>query len=77
VQIEAIKTHKITITDQNVLAILDAYLPGLNDGSVMAITSKIVAICQGRVVPVGPVDKHALIAQEADYFLPLIAANTT
>jgi dihydrofolate synthase / folylpolyglutamate synthase len=69
-QIEAIKTHKITITDQNVFAILDAYLPGLNDGAVLAITSKIVAICQGRVVPVGTVDKHTLIAQEADYFLP-------
>jgi dihydrofolate synthase / folylpolyglutamate synthase len=68
-QIQAIKTHKITSTDQNVFAILDAYLPGLDDGSVLAITSKIVAICQGRVVPIGTVEKHTLIAQEADYFL--------
>jgi F420-0:gamma-glutamyl ligase len=69
-QVQAIKTHKITPTDQNLLAILDAYLPGLNDGSVLAITSKIVAICQGRVVPIGTVEKHTLITQEADYFLP-------
>lgn len=47
----------------------DAYLSGLDDGSVVAITSKIVAICQGRVVPIGMVDMHSLITQEADYFL--------
>jgi dihydrofolate synthase / folylpolyglutamate synthase len=69
-QVQAIKTHKITPTDQNLLAVLDAYLPGLDDGSVLAITSKIVAICQGRVVPIGTIEKHTLIAQEADYFLP-------
>ncbi len=69
-QIHAIKTHKITTADQNLFAILDAYIPGLDEGSVLAITSKIVAICQGRMVPIGTVDKHTLIAQEADYFLP-------
>ena len=69
-QVQAIKTHRITTKDQNVLAILDAYLPTLHDGTILAITSKIIAICQGRVVPIGTVDKHTLIAQEAEYFLP-------
>jgi putative folate metabolism gamma-glutamate ligase len=69
-QIHTIKTHKITTQDQNLFAILDTYLHGLEDGSVLAITSKIVAICQGRVVQIGTVDKRTLITQEADYFLP-------
>jgi dihydrofolate synthase / folylpolyglutamate synthase len=69
-QIQAIKTHKITTTDRNLFAILDAYISGLDEGSILAITSKIVAICQGRVVPIGTVDKRTLIVQEADSFLP-------
>jgi dihydrofolate synthase / folylpolyglutamate synthase len=69
-QIRAIKTHKITTTDRNLFAILDAYIADLDEGSILAITSKIVAICQGRVVPIGTVDKRTLIVQEADYFLP-------
>jgi putative folate metabolism gamma-glutamate ligase len=69
-QIRAIKTHKITTTDRDLFAILDAYISDLNEGSILAITSKIVAICQGRVVPIGSVDKRTLIMQEADYFLP-------
>lgn len=69
-QVQAIKTHRITGKDQDVCAILDTYLPALHDGMVLAITSKIIAICQGRVVPMGSVDKPTLIAQEAEAFLP-------
>lgn len=69
-QVQAIKTHRITPREQSVFAILDAYLPTLHAGTVVAITSKIIALCQGRVVPIGTVEKHTLIAQEAEYFLP-------
>ena len=68
--VQAIKTHKITTRDQNLFTILDAYVAAFEEGAVLAITSKIVAICQGRVVNIGDVEKQALIAQEADYFLP-------
>jgi putative folate metabolism gamma-glutamate ligase len=37
---------------------------------VLAVTSKVVALCQGRVVRVGAADKQHLIETEADYFLP-------
>lgn len=69
-QIHAIQTHKITTQDQNLFAILDAYVSTFAERTVLAITSKIVSICQGRVVKIGTVDKHTLIAQEADYFIP-------
>jgi len=74
-RVHAIKTHKITTKDQNLFAILDAYVDSFDEHTVLAITSKIVSICQGRVVKIGTVDKPALIAQEADYFLPPTASK--
>jgi dihydrofolate synthase / folylpolyglutamate synthase len=66
-----IKTHKIIPKkDGDIFAILDKYLPALKEGSVVAITSKIVAICEGRFVKAGSVNKDELIKQEAEYYLP-------
>jgi F420-0:gamma-glutamyl ligase len=56
--IQAINTHKITTADRDLFAILEAYIPGLDEGAIVAITSKIVAICQGRVVPMMSVPWH-------------------
>ena len=69
-KITAVRTHKVTAQDHSLLALLDAYLPALEEQSVLAITSKIVAVTQGRLVKVGEVYRHALIESEADYFLP-------
>lgn len=69
-KIKAIKTHKITVSDQDLLKIIDQYLPTLEEKSIIAITSKIVALAEGRVVATDQADKEALIAQEAEYFLP-------
>lgn len=72
-----VKTRKIIpMQDTNLLEVLDAYLPRLKERTVVAVTSKIVAICEGRVVPV-PADqaakdklKEKLIIQEAEKYLP-------
>ena len=69
-RIHAIETHKITSTDQTLFAILDTYVSAFEERTVLAITSKIVSICEGRVVKLGTVEKCTLIAQEADAFLP-------
>jgi putative folate metabolism gamma-glutamate ligase len=69
-RVRAIHTKKITSRDRDLYAILDRYLPALEERSVLAATSKIVAICQGRMVEIERADKQALIAQEADYYLP-------
>ena len=47
--IQAIKTHKIQ-PKENLFAILDKYLPQLQEKSVITLASKIVGICEGRVV---------------------------
>lgn len=67
-QIKAYKTSKIVPGD-NLYKILDQYLPVLKEKSIVVITSKIISICQGRVVKNdGKVDKKDLIKKEADLY---------
>lgn len=70
--IQTIKTHKLTKQDNNLVALLDKYITDLPERSVLAITSKIVAICEGTVVPLDAADKMTLVRQEADRYLPVI-----
>ncbi|MFN2155210.1 MAG: coenzyme F420-0:L-glutamate ligase [Anaerolineae bacterium] len=69
-RVQPIKTHPITAQDHDLLAILDRHLASFEEGSILAITSKIVSICQGRMIPVEEADKQELIEHEADYWLP-------
>ena len=68
-KVTPVKTHKITIVDKDILAILDKYVAELPEKSILAISSKIIAICGGRVAKTGEIDKKELIKQEADYYL--------
>ncbi len=67
--VNSVKTHKIS-PNEDLLAILDKYITKLPDKSVVAVTSKIVATTEGRVVKIEDVDKDELIKQESQYFLP-------
>src|SRR5437764_1264001 len=67
--VKAYKTHKVTV-GENILTILDTYLPQLKEGTVVAIASKIIAFCQKDVIKKEPgMGKKDLISQEADYYL--------
>ncbi len=68
-KVTAIKTHKITQKDKDILNILDTYLTKIEENSVIAVTSKIIAICEGRIVQ-NSISKDELVKQEADFFLP-------
>ena len=68
--ITSIKTHKITLKDRDLFQILDTYLSRIKEGTVVAVTSKIVSVCEGRVVKVGTVNKDELVKTEAEYYLP-------
>lgn len=63
------KTHKIVAGDK-LFAILDKYLPKLQENDVVVITSKIVSICEGRLIKNdGSIDKYDLIHREADQYI--------
>ena len=69
-RVQPIKTQRITAQDHDLFAILDRHLSSMPEGAILAITSKIISICQGRMVPVSEADKQDLIEREADYWLP-------
>lgn len=66
----AIQTHVISPAERDLFAVLDRHVQELPERSVLALTSKVVAICEGRVRPIAGTDKQALIAEEADHYLP-------
>ncbi|MCL6096546.1 MAG: coenzyme F420-0:L-glutamate ligase [Patescibacteria group bacterium] len=69
-KVTAYKTKKIKPGDK-LFKILDESLPGLRENDVVVITSKIISICQGRVVKNnGKITKFDLTIKEADYYLP-------
>lgn len=69
-KITAFKTHPIII-GESLTSLLDKYLPSLAEQTVLCITSKIISLCQGRVIPKENVaHKYDLIQQEADGYLP-------
>lgn len=64
------KTEKVVLGGRSLLEILDDCLPPLEEGSIVVVTSKIVSICEGSVVPKGSIDKEELVLQQADLVLP-------
>lgn len=46
------------------------HISEFNDGDILAVTSKIISIMQGRTVRVAGTDKTDLIRKEADYYMP-------
>lgn len=68
--VKALKTHKIEpLAHGNYGEFVDQYITELEEKNIVAITSKAIAIMQGRVVRKG-VDKNKLIEKEADLFIP-------
>lgn len=66
-----VKTRVFLPPKDNIYALLDEYLPKLIEGDVLVITSKILAIHQGRCVKIGPsIKKDKLIKHEADAYIP-------
>ncbi len=63
------RTRKV-LPGENLFNILDSSLPKLHEEDIVIITSKIVSICQGRVVKNdGTVDKRDLIFKEAQKYI--------
>ena len=68
-QVKVYKTRRIT-TQDSLFDLIDTYVPKLENRSVLAITSKIVSLCEGNIVPKDSVaSKEALIRQTAEAYL--------
>lgn len=74
--VAVIKTHAIG-PGQSIFEILDRYVTGLEENTIIAITSKIISISQGRVVKVtDKLTKLDLIKQESDTIIPALENST-
>jgi len=70
-KVTPIKTEKILSGSISLFEILNKYIKDLNENSVVVVTSKIIAICEGRVVKkISEEQKDELAKQEADLYLP-------
>lgn len=67
-QIIAIKTHRIEASE-SLEKILDLYLTSIKEQDIIAITSKIISMCQARIISKKNISKEQLIKQEADAIL--------
>lgn len=67
--ITPIKTQKILPKKSSLTEILDTHLQRFPERSILAITSKIVSLCEGRTESLDQ-NKESLIRREATYYLP-------
>jgi F420-0:gamma-glutamyl ligase len=67
--VQPIKTRRLTAGAIGVAELLDTYINELADASVVAITSKAVSLCEGNVVPLGQATKAALVEAQSDRYL--------
>jgi putative folate metabolism gamma-glutamate ligase len=67
--INAYRTPKIVPGNTLIDIIINA-LPTIDNNSILVITSKIISICQNRIIPKNQVDdKYELVKNEADFYL--------
>lgn len=69
-KVTAIKTDKLTPGKININTVLDTYVTSFTENAVLAVTSKIVSICEGRVLPMSEFDRDTVIEQEAELYIP-------
>jgi len=65
-----VKTRILNPPQDDIFPVLDEYLTDVQEGDVILVSSKIVAISEGRTVRHGTVDKAELVASEADLLVP-------
>nr|AIA18954.1 F420-0:Gamma-glutamyl ligase [uncultured bacterium] len=67
--IRTIRTGVISVQHADLLECIRRSRLTLNEGDIVAVTSKVVGIWEGRTVPIGSIQKDELIKQEAQLWL--------
>jgi putative folate metabolism gamma-glutamate ligase len=73
-QIYTLKTSKVTSQSMSLIELLNIYVTEFHENQVLAITSKIVSLCEGNTVPFEEVEKEQLVIRESSRHL--LAANS-
>lgn len=73
--ISVIKTNVIYPSVKLLTDIIDTHITTLEEKSVVAISSKIVSLCEGSVIDSSTTTKDALVEQHAQYYLDRIISK--
>lgn len=68
-KISPVRTDVVTSGKFDIVGLLDIYLDRVVDGSILAVTSKVVSLCENRVVSLSSNNKRDLVKQESQFFL--------
>lgn len=63
-----IKTRNFLPPKDNIEELL-SFIKSLKDNSIVAITSKVISICEGRCIPIDKITKDELAISEADKYI--------
>jgi len=67
--IKTIRTHRI-LPNESLFALIDTYVPHIQEQEILFITSKVISLCEGRIAPKNSgISKEALIKEFADAYL--------
>ena len=69
-----VRTPIVRVND-DLWTVMKTSLPQLAEQSVVVVSSKIIALCEGAVAPLEGTDKEALIQQEADAYMDPIQSK--
>lgn len=73
-EVNPIKTAIVHPGD-SLFAFLQAALPPLTEGSIIAVTSKIISTCENRIIAKSTIAADMLVQQEADAYLPITSSS--
>lgn len=68
--IVSIKTNRVRAGEYSIEQIIDEHMHEMEENSILTVSSKVVALCQNRIVDKKSISKGELIKQQADYYTP-------
>ena len=71
----AIRTPKVEAGTCTIFELMDEALAELSEQSVVAVSSKVVSLCEGRIRPIKGTDLQALVRKEAEWYMPMVNAQ--
>lgn len=68
--ITTVKTRLIRAGEDTIEQIISDHINSIEEDSILVVSSKVIALCQNRVVDKAGISKTDLIKQQADYYTP-------
>lgn len=69
-RVTPVKTVKITPGSVGLFDLLDQFVDTITDKSILAVTSKVVSLCENNVIALSDTDKEKLVVNESDLYIP-------